>query len=132
MAKKPQDLNLGDALATLGVCFDDWPRHTKSKLPPPDRPPDPWMLAALVFDLYRKSAYMYKALRAVRGTVDRALAKEILADTRRIDAAGGEGDGPPDFQRMAEVAHEVMMRLHGEIHDEHERRLRDAAAKSGR
>lgn len=132
MAKQPKAQDLADALATLGVCPDGWPCHEQSKLPPAGRPPDPWMLAALVFDLYRKTAYMYKALRGVEGTVDRGLADEILTDNRRVYEAGKEGTGPCNFMRIAEVSHEIMLRLYREIHDEHEQRLRSAASESGR
>lgn len=80
-----------------------------------------YMLAAYVFDLARKNEYVYKATREFALRADPKLAAEIKRDNEALDALSGK------WEAAARKAEDIMLRLYGEIGEEHERLLNQVA-----
>lgn len=85
-----------------------------------------YLLATYCFDLSRKLEYLSKVARPFASQIPPELAHEILEDTDAINAKG------LTWQERAEAAEKIMLRLHHELADDHERALKESADRVGR
>jgi hypothetical protein len=72
-----------------------------------------YMLAALVFDLARKNALLHKALRKHLLHADPDVAREVLSAVERSEELG------QDYEALARLSEELMLRAVGEVVDDH-------------
>jgi hypothetical protein len=83
-----------------------------------------YMVAAFCFNLTRKLHYMFKATKGFAGNADGKLAQEIKKDNEYL-----YDRSMTTWKERAERAEKVMLRLYGDIHEEYERLLEEAAKK---
>jgi len=86
-------------------------------------PDSVYMVAAFCFDVMRRLQYMYKLARPFAYQIPPDVAQEILADHDAINADG------LSWRERAEAAEQIMLRLHGELADQWEHNLRQAAGQ---
>ena len=85
-------------------------------------PNDPVYLAlTYCFDLMRRMEYLFKATKGFALSADPQLAREIQRDNATLNQDG------LTWQRRSELAEEIMVRLYGEIGDEHAKLLKEVA-----
>jgi hypothetical protein len=130
-------------MRVIAAALDDQQHGAAAKL----STPDPWMLAAYVFDLTRRTNYIYKALRGFFDppmkverpdddsfcTDPQAIAKEILAHNVRVDRveAAAPGD-PPNWQARARELEKIIREQSVEVGRDHWRVLHYAAGEDWR
>ncbi|RMH18873.1 MAG: hypothetical protein D6701_05655 [Gemmatimonadetes bacterium] len=72
-----------------------------------------YMLAALLFDLLRKSVYLHRALRDACLGADPTLTQRNLREIRQLDALG------QDYQAIAYAAEEMLLAAVADTADDH-------------
>ncbi|HVH10221.1 MAG TPA: hypothetical protein VM736_10520 [Gemmatimonadales bacterium] len=109
-------MSTGNTLGSIAIAVDTWPMKTSPKLESVGTDPERrfYMLAAYCFEAARKLEYVYKATRRYALEADPALAAEIKRDNEAVSAASG------DWKRTAETTEKILLRLLGEITEEHQ------------
>lgn len=122
----PRDSNaVKTALGNICIISEKSTTYTSRKLGSVELRSDEflYLLATFCFDFSRRMDYLFKATREFAPEAMQKLASEVLDDHEAINASG------LTWKQRAERAEAIMLRLAGEVGEEHAKALKKAARR---